>query len=319
MKANIFSKKVFLIIVLLNTFFIQAQNKPTDKSKEVKIGVYIDDIYNIDYLNSSYEVIFYLWSNSYQKKYNTENIDVDKCTDLTTVYNEKDSVKTNFGFKYKHLTKYKATILNDMDFSKFPFDKLELKLNIELLEHYTGDKNITFDKNSVLMPKFVDKWERESVSYEIKPTEWESKFGDISNHTIAQQDTFNMKINLSRQSWNLYWKMFLVLFISLFLASLNLFLPNKRSEEKFALIVGSLFTAIGNKYITESYLPFSDKINLCDILHIITFIFISLFALFAIYEQRQNRKDSLKLDTKLFLISIFTYFTLVLIITYHFV
>jgi hypothetical protein len=128
-----------------------------------------------------------------------------------------------------------------------------------------------------------------------------------------------MKINLSRQSWNLYWKMFLVLFISLFLASLNLFLPNKRSEEKFALIVGSLFTAIGNKYITESYLPFSDKINLCDILHIITFIFISLFALFAIYEQRQNRKDSLKLDTKLFLISIFTYFTLVLIITYHFV
>jgi hypothetical protein len=244
---------------------------------------------------------------------------VDKCTDLTTVYNEKDSVKTNFGFKYKHLTKYKATILNDMDFSKFPFDKLELKLNIELLEHYTGDKNITFDKNSVLMPKFVDKWERESVSYEIKPTEWESKFGDISNHTIAQQDTFNMKINLSRQSWNLYWKMFLVLFISLFLASLNLFLPNKRSEEKFALIVGSLFTAIGNKYITESYLPFSDKINLCDILHIITFIFISLFALFAIYEQRQNRKDSLKLDTKLFLISIFTYFTLVLIITYHFV
>lgn len=319
MKANIFSKKVFLIIVLLNTFFIQAQNKPTDKSKEVKIGVYIDNIYNIDYINSSYEVIFYLWSNSYHKKYNTENIDVDKCTDLDTVYNEKDSVKTSFGFKYKYLTKYKATILNDMDFSKFPFDKLELKLNIELLEHYTGDKNITFDKNSVLMPEFVEKWHKESVNYEIKPTEWTSKFGDISNHTIAQQDTVNIKINLSRQSWNIYWKMFLVLFISLFLASLNLFLPNKRSEEKFALIVGSLFTAIGNKYITESYLPFSDKINLCDILHIITFIFISLFALFAIYEQRQNRKDSLKLDTKLFLISIFTYFTLVLIITYHFV
>lgn len=318
MKANLFSKSIVLIIVLLNSFFINAQNKPTDKSKEVKIGVYIDNIYNIDYINSSYEVIFYLWANSYGNKYNTENIDVDQCIELTTVYTEKDSIKTSSGIKYNYLTKFKAKILNRMDISKFPFDKLDLVLYIELLDHHTGDKNISFDKNSVFIPNFIDKWKVKNIKYNIEPTKWTSQFGDISNDSIAQQDAVNIRIDLSRDSWNLYWKMFLVLFISLFLASLNFFLPNKRSEEKFALIVGSLFTAIGNKYITESYLPFSDNINLSDILHIITFVFISFYALYAIYEQRLNKKDLFKLDLKLFLITIFTYFILVVMITLYF-
>ncbi len=321
MKISHNIKNYILAFFLFNILILYSQNNISDVDKDVKIGVYIDDIYNIDYLNSSYEVIFYLWSNSYLKKYPVDSakIDLDKSIELKEIYREEDSVKTSLGVRYKFLTKYRAVILNDMDFSKFPFDKLKLKLNIELLEHYTGDKNILFDDNSVLIPEFIDKWKIENVKYEIKPTSWKSKFGDISNNASPQQDTLNLSINLSRKYWNLYWKMFLVLFISFILASLNLFLPNKLSEEKFALIVGSLFTAIGNKYITESYLPFSDKINLCDILHIITFIFISLFALYAIYEQRNNKKDSLKLDFRLFLFSISIYFGIVLIITYSFI
>ena len=320
MKANIFSKKVFFIIVLLNTFFIQAQSKASDKSKEVKLGVYIDNIYNIDYLNSSYEIIFYLWANSYDKHYPVSNVDIDKSIEVEKRIIEIDSFQTKNGKKFNCLVKYKAKILNQMDISKYPFDKLNLNLYIELLGHYKGEKNIIVDtKNSIIKPMFIDKWNIDKTDCNIKSTNWPSNFGDVSHAANSQLEALTLDFKLSRNSWNLYWKMFLVLFISLFLASLNFFLPNKRSEEKFALIVGSLFTAIGNKYITESYLPFSDKINLCDNLHIITFIFISFYALYAIYEQRVNKKDSLKHDLKLFLVTIFTYFTLVLIITYHFV
>ena len=109
--------------------------------------------------------------------------------------------------------------------------------------------------------------------------------------------------------------LFKEVFGSLFLAALNLFLPNKLSEEKFALIVGSIFIAIGNKYIIETYLPFSDNINLCDILHVITLFFIAFFTIYAIYEQRSNSKDSLKLDFKIFTYSILFYFLLVLLFT----
>jgi hypothetical protein len=271
-------------------------------------------------MNSSYEVVFYIWVNSYNQYYPADNVDIDKSIELEKVLFEKDSIICeDKSIKYNSLVKYKAKILNRMDISKFPFDILNLNLDIEFLEHYKGEKRITIDnKNSILNPRFIDKWNIKKTSHKIESSDWKSNFGDINSKNNIN-DMYKLSFNLSRDSWNLYLKMFLVLFISLFLSSLNLFLPNKLSEEKFALIVGSLFTAIGNKYITESYLPFSDTINLSDILHVITFIFISFYALYAIYEQRNNKKDSIKLDLKVFILSITLYSLITIFITYQFV
>lgn len=315
-----YTKLIILILFLMNSivFYSQVNNK---LDKEVTIGIYVDNIYNIDYMNSSYEVIFYIWANSYNKAYlvTEDKIDIDKSIDVEQVFEEITSVDTNYGKKFNCLVKYRAKILNIMDISKYPFDRLNLKLDIELLGHYKGEKIIRYDKkNSFTMPAFVDKWKKHKSGYKIVTTSWNSDFGDIKHEDNSQLEALTINIDLERNSWNLYFKMFLVLFISLFLASLNLFLPNKLSEEKFALIVGSLFTAIGNKYIIESYLPFSDNINLCDILHVITFGFISFYALYAIYEQRSNRKDSLKSDVKIFGLSILIYFVLVFLFTLYF-
>jgi hypothetical protein len=40
------------------------------------------------------------------------------------------------------------------------------------------------------------------------------------------------------------------------------------------LIVGSLFTAVGNKYVTDGYLPLSN-FNLSDKLHLLTIVLIT--------------------------------------------
>jgi hypothetical protein len=313
---------LLFIFILINNLSLISQTKSNEDLKnEIKLGIFIDNIYNIDYLNSSYEVVFYIWVNSYNQYYPADNIDIDKSIEVEKVFVERDSIITPEKiFKYNSLVKYKAKILNQMDISKFPFDILKLNLDIELLEHYEGEKRITIDReNSILNPRFIDKWGIKKTNYKIENTNWNSNFGDISHKNESDLEALRLSFNLYRDSWNLYWKMFLVLFISLFLSSLNLFLPNKQSEEKFALIVGSLFTAIGNKYITESYLPFSDTINLSDILHVTTFIFISFYALYAIYEQRSNRKDSLKLDLKVFILSISLYFLITIFITYKFI
>jgi hypothetical protein len=296
-----------------------ALNKLEDR---LDIGIYIDNVYNIDYINSTYEVVFYLWANSYGDLYdiNSNLIDIDKSIEIELIYKETDSIViASIGKKFNCLAKFKVKMLNETDISKFPFDNLILNLDIELLGHYRGQKNIVIDhKNSLIKPNFIDKWKLDSADIIVKSAKWSSNFGDIKKKNISL-DTLHTSIVLSRDSWNLYWKMFLVLFISFFICSLNLFLPNKQSEAKFALIVGSLFTAIGNKYITESYLPFSDKLNLSDCLHIVTFLFISFYTLFAIYEQRTKKLDSLKSDFYCLLITIFFYVTIIVLTTYYFV
>lgn len=315
MKKKYLINSILVLLFFLNGSVVFSQiNKRLDK--EVKIGVYVDNIYNIDYVKSSYEVIFYLWANSYKKYYPIDNVDIDKSIEVVKVFTEIDSVETKYGKKFNCLVKYRAKILNVMDFSKYPFDRLNLNLYIELLGHYKGEKIIFCDKkNSFTSPAFLDKWNINKSGYTILNTNWKSDFGDIKHKENSQLEALSINIILERNSWNLYLKMFLVLFISLFLAALNLFLPNKLSEEKFALIVGSIFIAIGNKYIIETYLPFSDNINLCDILHVITLFFIAFFTIYAIYEQRSNSKDSLKLDFKIFTYSILFYFLLVLLFT----
>lgn len=302
--------------------YSQIKNSKADLEKRLDVGIYIDNVYNIDYINSTYEVVFYLWANSYGELYEINNtlIDIDKSIEIEIIYVEIDSVFiSDIGQKFNYLAKVRTKMLNETNIASYPFDNWNLNLNIEFLGHYTGEKNIIIDqKNSLIKPNFIDKWKLVSADSKLTSEKWASNFGDVRENNPSI-DALHNNLVLARDPWKLYWKLFLVLFISFFISSLNLFLPNKRSEEKFALLVGSLFTAIGNKYITESYLPFSDTLNLSDSLHIATFLFISIYILFAIYEQRWKKTDDLKNDFFIYILTILCYVGVVGITTYYFI
>ncbi|RXR21626.1 ligand-gated ion channel [Flavobacterium stagni] len=307
-------KKILSVLFLFLSSFMMCQPKDT-----LRVGVYVDNIYDVDYLKSSFESIFYVWINSEEELIKEDIVndvsnflDIDRMIDFKVLLQEHN----RNGNKHHYLLKIQAKILTKMDVSKFPFDKQCLDYYIELNTHYRGDKIIKLDtKNSLIKPNFIDKWKVGIPRISVKSKEWNSDFGNIKSDKRNVLDAINIQIPLVRDCWNIYWKMFTVLFISFFLTVVSVFLPNKLSEEKLALIVGSLFTAIGNKYITESYLPISDSFNLSDKIHLVTFVFIALFSVYAITEQRFKLKDSLKNDFIAFLISTLIYFGIVVSIT----
>lgn len=318
------NKKFLLLLLLImsNSVYSNYSNiKDT-----LKVGVYLDNIYEINYLNSNFKTTFYVWFIS-NKELKTENLnnditnflDIDRIIDYKSLLVESYTINQHNKTKYYYLNKVNATILNNMDVSKFPFDIQKLKIYLELNTHYKGEYVVILDrKNSKLKPNFIDKWHVGNVDFKLDSKNWDSNFGDLKNDTY-QLDAININIPLIRASWTIYWKLFIVLFISFFLTSLSLFIPNKQSEEKLALIVGSLFTAIGNKYITESYLPISDTFNLSDKLHVITFMFIAFFTIYAIFEQRAKLKDNFKKDYLVFFLSILIYVIIISIITLSYV
>lgn len=315
------NKKIIFIVLLIFSNSIYSQVKDT-----IRVGVYMDNIYEINYLNSNFKTTFYVWfvSNKELKTDNLNNdvtnfLDIDRIVDYKSLLVESYKQNHNNRTKYYYLNKVNATILNNMDVSKFPFDIQKLKIYLELNTHYKGEYVVILDtKNSKLKPNFIDKWNVGKIDFKLNSKNWESNFGDITKNNY-KLDAIDISIPLIRSSWNIYWKLFIVLYISFFLTSLSVFLPNKQSEEKLALIVGSLFTAIGNKYITESYLPISDTFNLSDKLHVITFVFIAFFSIYAIFEQRAKLKDNLKKDCLVFLLSILVYSIIITFITFSFV
>jgi len=68
--------------------------------------------------------------------------------------------------------------------------------------------------------------------------------------------------------------MFLGMYVSFLIAYTCFYIHPDNIDSRFGLGVGSLFAAIGNKYIIDSSLPDSTSFTLVDTLHGITLFFI---------------------------------------------
>jgi len=307
------------------------ESKVSIHNDSIRFAVYVDNIFNVDYDNSSYDIIFYLWYNSVGERYSLDDIDVMNAIEKTLLYEELDSTESNGQVYYSDIRKYKCSISNNLLMENFPFDRNKLKLIVELEGHVSGQKKICFDyNNSNLIPDFIKKWQVENARASIVKNSWNSNFGDfdinpekgkttkyldIPKSNLPSYDAIKIEINIKRNSWGIYLKMFAVLFLALIIATSSIFLPNRHSEEKISIIVGSLFTTIGNKYISDSNLPLVDSWGLSDQLHFLTILSILLLTIYAIYEQRKVLKDSLKKELILFFIINIIYFGIVGIMT----
>lgn len=303
-------KKIFLFLSLLSFFSLKAN------PKTIKTGVYVEDIYKIDYVNSTYDVVLWIWVNSDDEYYDIQKyIDIINSTEINYNYGNQFKLKNG---KYHSEIKATVRVLNQYDINKFPFDVQKLNLNIEFFKKTNGYYKIHFDmKNSRFSPEYIEKWRQLQVKTFFIHNHYNSNFGndDISKKT--KYEALKVEIKLKRNQWSLFVKLFLTLFISFFLASFSLFLPNKLSEEKIGLMLASLFASVGNKYITDNALPVQDTLNLSDKLHILTICFIAIFAAYAIYEQRKKLKDNRKVDYLLFFFSTSIYFLFVIILCWH--
>jgi hypothetical protein len=286
-------KILFFLVVsllILPANFIFSQNK-----KNVNVGFYVEDIHGIDYQDAKYEIVLWVWINSKDGTYNfEEEIDIPNSTEMEISAIIYDS--TNSG-EYHSECKIRATVLNKFDVQNYPFDKQDLSFTLELSKYSSDQINLTLDKKqSKFLPEYIEDWITKSYSAKVVSNDYGSNFGKLNDSKSYSFPGLNLNIKLERNSWSLYYKSFITLFLSFCLASISLFYPNDHSEEKIGLIVGSLFTTVGNKYVTDDILPIQNSLNLSDKLHLLTILVITCIAAYAIFEQRLKIKDSLKTD-----------------------
>ncbi len=67
------------------------ESKVSIHNDSIRFAVYEDNIFNVDYDNSSYDIIFYLWYNSVGERYHLDDIDVMNAIEKTLLYEELDS------------------------------------------------------------------------------------------------------------------------------------------------------------------------------------------------------------------------------------
>ncbi|TAE67878.1 MAG: hypothetical protein EAZ85_14715 [Bacteroidetes bacterium] len=285
--------------------FLLAQKQDT-----VSVGMYITSIHDFNLGENSFKSDYWVWFN-----YKNESL---KPIETMEVVNAKENSYASPSIEKKNgiawaMHKCKSEIKKQWNIENFPFDKQYLKIVIEEATHdYNKVLYIADKQNSRVDPRVkIEGWKIDSFTLKHSVVRYETTYGDPVLQGYSEYPRIMATITLSRKGLGLFYKLFLGVYIAFSISMLVFFIEPTDVDPRFGLSVGSLFAAVGNKYIVDSILPETVTFTLVDKVHLMTFFFIFLSLLISVrslYLHKKGKKTiSKKLDTYAFLCISFLY------------
>jgi hypothetical protein len=242
----------------------------------VKTGIYITSIHDIDFKQKEYTIDLWLWLKYRNKDFDfLQNLEIPQAKNVVKSFSTVDSSNNRIYL----LMKLQCVMKDSWRISNFPFDHQNLRFTIENSQYdYHALVFATDTLGKHYDPRFVlPGWKIDSFIITSDKRAYETSFGDDSQpKPHVEYSSFKVKIGILRSASELFWKMFLGMYVAFLIAYMCFYIHADNIDSRFGLSVGSLFAAIGNKYIIDSALPESNSFTLVDILHGITLFFIFL-------------------------------------------
>lgn len=283
-------KKLFAALLLLPLALYGQQPAAPDT---VVIGTYIISVHDINFQQKEYTMRFWLWL-----LYDNPAFDFAKQIDIPNAksIDPPEVIMDVINGRTWQLMKMKATMKQNWKVDNFPFDKQRLTVTIEnsifdisQMVFKADERGSTCDRELT-----IDGWKITDFRITTRSREYTTVFGDPRSEMLhSDYDSFNIIMDIERNAWGLFFKIFVGMYIAFLIAMLSFAPQVYELEPRFGLPVGGLFAAVGNKYIIDSVLPESSSFTLVDTLHTITFTGIFLILLVSaislrFYEKQQG-------------------------------
>jgi len=294
-------KCLFLLtfIVLNPLLFCLKSNAQQALPDTVKTGVYITSIHDIDFKQSEYTINLWLWLTYKNKAFDfLQNLEIPEAKTFSKSYSTIDSSDG----KVYVLMKLQCVMKDSWRINNFPFDRQRLRLSIENSQY--DSKSLVFVPDTLgkhFDPRFTLRgWNIDSFTISTGIKAYETTFGDPSlDKPHTEYSSFKVRIGISRDASELFWKMFLGMYVSFLISYMCFYIHADSVDSRFGLSVGALFAAIGNKYVIESSLPDSSAFTLVDTLHGFTLFFIFVVIVTSTFALRLVKDNKVKQANKL--------------------
>jgi hypothetical protein len=276
----ILSKLAVIVFLLLACSPARAEKEPSTAPASpsgpqvVYVGMYINDLYELDLKQSTYVVDFYIWFRW------TGDIDP---TDFEFMNGELDLKEhpyriTDHGINYISYH-CRGTFHIVFDFRRYPLDSHKLIIEIEDGVHDAKQLVYAIDSDNMhrLRPVVLSGWTCANPEFSILDHVYATNFGEP---TVAQDKTssysrLNCAIDITRSGDFIYIKTFLGLFISVGIAFLSFLLRPNDTDPRFAVGVAAIFGAVSSEIVASGNLPDMPYLTMGDKIH--------LFSLFMIF------------------------------------
>lgn len=283
-------KKLFVLLLLLfGSLAGHSQTVPDT----VSVGFYINSIHDINFKDKEYTLNLWLWLTYKNPDFDfSKYLEVPMAKEVDKSFYTVDTLEDS---RIYMLMKLQCLMKDSWKIQNFPFDRQKLRFSIENSQY--GSEDLIFREDTV--GKHYSKWvisgwkvipDSFKISTAIK--KYETSFGDPSlKIPRAEFSAFKIHIGIERDSWWIFFKLFIGMYISFLLSYLCFFIHTDNIDSRFSLSVGSLFAVIGNKYVVDSALPESTSYTLVDTLHGVTLCFVFLTVACSVYILKLNKNN----------------------------
>ena len=250
---------------------------------KVTVGAYVTKVQDVSFRDNRYTIDFYLW---FRWKAEGPLADFKPLDTFELINGRIDTrgsvVEKKIGNESYATVRVSATMAENWDLKKFPFDSHRLYVNIEDAALFSSDMVYVADTNNSRLGDEIDMggWSVSNFEAKVLPKVYKSNYGDTSLPTdsLSEYSRFSMGMDMTRTSFGSAWKLLTTVLAATAVAFVAFMVKPTDLDPRFGLGVGALFAVAASAFVASSAVPDSGVMTAADQVHMIAigFIFTSV-------------------------------------------
>lgn len=264
-----------------------AEATPAGAPAHVTVGVYINDIQNLDFPTNTYAVDLYVW---FRWK-PAADLDPTKTFEFMNAVNTGDEKRTVLldapkpmpdGTLY-NAVRYQGRFSTKFRLEKYPFDTQQLAIIFEDSVSSAGDLTFVPDTSAITTnPKVtLPGFKFAPPMLDISPYTYPTNFGDLEASNAETYSRVEAQLPLTRPLVALGIKTFVPILLIVVCTALVFFIHPQYVEGRIGLAITALLTLVALQLTASSSMPDVDYLTLLDKIYLATYAFI-IAALFRV-------------------------------------
>ncbi|MEZ5899424.1 MAG: hypothetical protein R3D51_08015 [Hyphomicrobiaceae bacterium] len=246
---------------------------------DVTIGVYINDIQDIDFKTDSYVVDLYLWL-----RWRSKDLDPIKSLEFMNIFDPESQQKTVLldapkempdGTLY-NIIRYQGRFAKKFRFEKYPFDRQTLEFVVEDSVSGAAEQRFIADTRALTInPKLtLPGFHIGKPRLEIEPYKYPTDFGDLSMPEAESYSRVILSVPITRPMFTLAIKTFVPILLIVLCATLVFFVNPHFVEGRIGLAITALLTLVAIQLTAAASLPDADYFTMLDKIYMLSYAFI---------------------------------------------
>jgi hypothetical protein len=285
-----------LALALLTSGQAPAQPAPGDGPAVCRIGLNIEDLYDLDLARETFGAVLWLWSLCPGGSQGPLETIVLRTALPGVQLGEVQSTPVDDGRLYQY-RRIQGTFRHDWNMRRYPFDRHRLVIPLD--ESDLGASVVTFEPDleaSFLSPEIrarLDEWAISDLELEASVGEEASSYGlpDALPVGYAHLDAV---VHLERTQLLAFFKLTAGVYAAALIAFLTFFFdPRDRGSfnSKLGLLVGVLFAVLINLRASDATIGDASRLTLVTTIHLAALALIVVIALLALRDRRRAEHE----------------------------